>query len=773
VIGCGQIAPEHLAGYQESAVATVVAISDIRSAAMASQLAHHPNVRCFRDYRAMLEQTKPDVISICTWPQHHLEILKAISQWQVKGVLCEKPMALEMAEVEEMLKICEGTGLKLGIGHQYRFHPYFMQAAEMIRRGELGKITKVHGNIQDSVANNGPHLLDTIRFVLGDRPVRRVTATFDGLGNKVNRGLKVEDGARGELTFEGGVVAEVSSGKFSPTFFDIEVAGDKASLKVGLDGVMLNGNKVSTQGAGNAWYWCRRNQFAEFVQWACGSRASYVADATTSARSAELVLAMYESGRQKAAVDLPLAFKGKVIGEFLGNRATADTGLSVPGTDQARLASTRQIVCDPRLAMDGGPRTVPSWSSSHPHIGLSEAIGLGRVLLSKRLNFAGGTEVVALEKEFAALYGVPKAVASTSGTAAIHVAVAAINPEPCDEIITTAMSDMGTVIPILLANCIPVFADVDPVTGNLTAETINKQITKRTRAVIVVHLFGRPADMGPIQELLREKGIALIEDCAQAHFAEYRGRKVGTFGDLGCFSLQQSKQITCGDGGLTLVNREELIERASLFVDKGRSRKAGRLHLFLGANYRMTELQAAVARAQLKKGGALIAARRTTADDLTARLAKMSGIILPQNAVGTRSSWWLYNFLIDEARVRVDTDQFCDALRVEGVPAMRQYLERPLFEEDVIAKRKTFGESGYPLNAVNYSQPKRDDFPGLEGFFRRQIIVEWNSRITSKHVDGVARAVEKLLRTISAPAEHQVRGVRETYVANHLEDRTS
>src|SRR5262249_20900267 len=159
---------------------------------------------------------------------------------------------------------------------------------------------------------------------------------------------------------------------------------------------------------------------------------------------------------------------------------------------------------------------------------------------------------------FAVMYGAPKAIASTSGTAALHVAVAAINPEPRDEIITTGMSDMGTVIPILMQNCIPVFADVDPVTGNLTADTIAKKITDRTRAVIVVHLFGRPADMAPIQELLRSKGIALIEDCAQAHLADYGGKKIGTFGDLGCFSLQGSKQITCGDGGLTLVNREDL-----------------------------------------------------------------------------------------------------------------------------------------------------------------------------------------------------------------------
>jgi len=351
------------------------------------------------------------------------------------------------------------------------------------------------------------------------------------------------------------------------------------------------------------------------------------------------------------------------------------------------------------------------------------------------------------------MYGAPTAVASTSGTAALHVAVAALNPEPCDEIITTAMSDMGTVIPILMHHCIPVFADIDPVTGNLTAEAIAKKITSRTRAVIVVHLFGRPAELGPIQELLRSRGIALIEDCAQAHLAEYRGKKVGTFGDLGCFSLQGSKQITCGDGGITVINREDLVERARLFIDKGRSRKAGRQHTFLGVNYRMTELQGTVARAQLAKCAAIIDARRTAADALTDRLRPLPGVILPQMPADTRSSWWLYNFVIDEALLGVNADEFCDGLRVEGVPAMRRYLERPLFEEEVIQKRRTFGSSGYPLSAVDYTPPKREDLPGLDEFFQRQIIVSWNSRLTGVHVDGIARAVEKLLPTrAGAPA---------------------
>jgi dTDP-4-amino-4,6-dideoxygalactose transaminase/predicted dehydrogenase len=766
IIGCGQIAPDHLSGYQESGLATVVAVSDIRPAAMASCLTHHPSVRAFRDYCVMLDETKPDVVSICTWPQHHLEVLRDVVQRGVKGIICEKPMALRMSDIEEMVLLCQTAGVKLAIGHQYRFHPYFIHAARLIAQNALGKIVGVRGNIKDSVANNGPHLLDTMRFVLGDRPERRVAATFVRRRGVTNRGWPVEDSARGELIFEDGVVAELSLGDDSATFFDIEISGTQGVLKVNPDGVWVDGKQTPVD-APDAWYACRRAQFTQFVQWASGRRTTYAADALTGARSAELALAMYESGRLAAPVNLPLSNKGDVIGEFFGKFTQADA----THIDHTRGVPTRSIGRDPSLAMDGGTRALASWPSSRPHFGLSESTGLARVMLSRHLICVGGTEVSALEREFAAAYGAPKAVASTSGTAAIHVAVAAINPDPCDEIITTAMSDMGTVIPILMANCVPVFADIDPLTGNLTAETISKKITKRTRAVIVVHLFGRPADVGPIQELLTRTGIALIEDCAQAHFAEYRGKKIGTFGDLGCFSLQQTKQITCGDGGLTLVNREDLIERASLFIDKGRSRKAGRVHLFLGANYRMTELQGAVARAQLERCGGLIEARRSAADALTEKLAQMPGIITPRVAVDTKSSWWLYNFVVDEARLGVGTDDFSEALQAEGVPAMRQYLMRPLFEEDVIAKRNTFGQSGFPFSATEYTVPKLEDLPGLQEFLRRQIILAWNSRITPKHVESLAEAFEKIVRAATHSGRHRA-PAHESHLANQLEDQT-
>src|SRR5690606_10616722 len=154
------------------------------------------------------------------------------------------------------------------------------------------------------------------------------------------------------------------------------------------------------------------------------------------------------------------------------------------------------------------------------------------------------------EERFAALVGARHAVACASGTAAIHTAVAAIDPNPGDEIITTAITDMGALTPILYQGAVPVFADFDPRSCNVTAETIRARLSDRTRAIVVTHLFGNPCDMRPIMALAKERGLPVIEDCAQAFLSQCDGRYVGVLGTIGCFSLQQGKHITTGEGGL-------------------------------------------------------------------------------------------------------------------------------------------------------------------------------------------------------------------------------
>jgi len=191
-----------------------------------------------------------------------------------------------------------------------------------------------------------------------------------------------------------------------------------------------------------------------------------------------------------------------------------------------------------QLARDGGApvRTEPLPSvmnASGRRFGDDEVKAVERVLRSGMLSATWGTEVPALELEFASLLGAGHAVACSSGTAALHLAVAAVNPEPGDEIITTPISDMGTVFPIMMQNAVPVFADVDPITGNLTPQTVAAAITPRTKAVIVVHLFGKPAAVRELRELCDRHGILLIEDCAQAYLAPVGDSYVGRIGHIG------------------------------------------------------------------------------------------------------------------------------------------------------------------------------------------------------------------------------------------------
>lgn len=745
VIGIGNIAPDHIESYEGSGISRAVAVSDVRPSALAQALDRWPSLRAYRDYRQMLGEARPDVVSICTWPQSHAEMVEAAAAAGVRGILCEKPLALQMSDIERMREACARGGVKLAGGHQYRFHGLFTAAARLVRSGALGDVEVVRGNIASTLANNGPHLVDTVRFILGDVPARSVSCRCHRERGEFNRGLPMEDGAEGEILFEGGLRFELRTGDLSPDFFTIRVEGRRGTLVVTPGSLKVEGEvrppRIPTDPNP------RPAQFREFLRWVKGQRPDYPADFEQGARTAELVLALYESSRLGRPVELPLENRGDIVRQLYPSWEDEAPEEVDPPPGPPRFESGE------RLAMDGGRRAVGAWFSGAASFGAPELANLTRVIASGNLSCTGGRMVPALEREFAGYYGSPHAVASTSGTAAIHVALGALDLEPGDEVITTPLTDMGSIIPILMCNCLPVFADVDPTTGILTAESIARRITPRTRAVILVHLFGRPANLGAIAELLRGRGISLIEDCAQAHGAEYRGRRVGTFGDFGCFSLQQSKQITCGDGGITLVNREDLAERAALFVDKGWDRTKGvRSHLFLGMNYRMTELQGAVALAQLHRLPRMIAARRAGAEDLTERLRGVAGVVPPPDQEGVDPSWWIYAFRTQEESPGLPAGAFAGALRAEGVKVRREYLPVPIFEYDVLREQRTYGRSRYPFSEFPYEVPTSADYPGFHEFNRNLLLMTWSHHVRKRHTASIADAIRKVAAVKSDPA---------------------
>ncbi len=316
---------------------------------------------------------------------------------------------------------------------------------------------------------------------------------------------------------------------------------------------------------------------------------------------------------------------------------------------------------------------------------------------NQALDRYGGIHVDAYEKEFAEYFGTSSATAVSSGTAAVHSALAALQLEPGSEVITTPITDPGTVAPILSQNLIPVFADVDYQTLNITAQDIKERITDKTRVIIVVHLTGQPCDMDPILKLARENNLIVIEDCAQAHGSKYKGRYVGTIGDIGVFSMMSSKHMTSGgQGGMVITNNEEIYWNAKRFADRGKPFSSDEdTNLFMGINYRMTELEACVGRIQFKKLDRIIEKRQRIVDKLREGISKLESIRLWRVIEGAQPNYWFCFLHYDKEKTGVDKKTFAEAVQAEGIPVGAHYV-KVMYDGVWIRDRRTYGSSACP-----------------------------------------------------------------------------
>ena len=384
-------------------------------------------------------------------------------------------------------------------------------------------------------------------------------------------------------------------------------------------------------------------------------------------------------------------------------------------------------------------------------LGQEELEFLRQVIESGTLTSTKGNFVKQLETEFAKKLGGKYAYACSSGTAAIHCAVAAINPEPGDEIITTSITDMGGLTPIIYQGAIPVFCDVDPVTYNVTAKSIEKVISEKTKAIIVTHLFGNPCDMGPIMELAKKHNIPVIEDCAQAFLSTYREDYVGTIGDIGCFSLQQGKHITTGEGGIVVTNNEKLARHMFLYINKAWGYgDANADHYFAALNYRMTELQGAVAVAQLGKLDNVVASRTRLADSLTTKLSGLPGISTPTITPDSMHTYWKYCLNVDANVIEGGSPAFGKSLREKGIACAPRYIQKPAFECQVIRDQVTFGTSRWPFTlarpeAVDYS---RENYEGTYAALEHVLVIAFNECYTDEHLDFIADSVREAAHSL-------------------------
>lgn len=389
-------------------------------------------------------------------------------------------------------------------------------------------------------------------------------------------------------------------------------------------------------------------------------------------------------------------------------------------------------------------------------LGDEEMLRLAEAIESGTLTSTKGVFVKQLENRFATYASATFAYACSSGTAALHTALAAVDPEPGDEVVTTSITDMGALTPILYQSAVPVFADVDPRTYNVTAETIEAVLSERTKAIMVTHLFGNPCRMGPIMELARARNIPVIEDCAQAFGATWDGQMVGSLGDIGCFSLQQGKHITTGEGGLVVSSDEHLARRMYLFINKAWGYGDVQPdHYFLALNSRMNELTGAVACAQLDKLEDFVARRKRVAAALNEGLADLPGVETPHVDANAEHTYWKYCLRIDDGRFDGGLDALASQLRERGIFCAPRYIQKPAFECQVIRDQRTFGNSRFPFTearpeAVDYG---REKFPGTYAALASVLVLPLNEKYGDEHVEFVVESIREAVQQLTKGAQ--------------------
>ncbi len=418
-----------------------------------------------------------------------------------------------------------------------------------------------------------------------------------------------------------------------------------------------------------------------------------------------------------------------------------------------------------KLAVHGGPQAKRTPFPAGKRHGDVEKRYLTEVIDADMLFYFFGSKVRDFERRFAEMYGVRHCIACSSGTAAVHMAVAALELPVGSEVITPAITDMGSLTGILYQGLVPVFADVEPDTLNMSPASVRERITERSRAILVVHHSGLAADMDALLTIGRETGLPLIEDCAQAYCCTYRGKLAGTMGAINAFSLNHFKHITCGSGGMVLTDDDRLRYRASLFLDKCFQREEGiRNPFFLAPNYQMTELQGAVALAQLEKVQGIVDARNRLGSLLNRHLAEIPGVVPQATPEGRKHAFFLYLFRLDLSVLGCTADEFSKTLAAEGIPNKPHLITggRPVYLYDIFRNRSAFPGSTFPFTRPDGTGRtyRRGDCPVAEAAFDTWITMNIYEHFTEDDIAEIAHGVGKVAHhyTSRVPSGRMPRG---------------
>ena len=395
------------------------------------------------------------------------------------------------------------------------------------------------------------------------------------------------------------------------------------------------------------------------------------------------------------------------------------------------------------LALFGGDPVCTAPFPAWPDYDATSADAVAQVVTSGRLNYWTGTCGMDLERRFVEDLGARHALVTTNGTIALELALRALGVGAGDDVVVPARSFFATCACAVAVGARPVFADIDAVSGVLNAETVRAALTPATKAIVVVHLYGYPVDMDAILTLASERGIVVVEDCAQSHGGSYRGRSLGTVGDAGCFSFCQDKIVPVGDGGLVTFSDDAAYERAFAYRDHGRTREdivAANadpspgfkwLSSSFGSNLRMPELAAALALEGTDRLAGWVAARRHNADRLASALSGIDGLALATSPDHGEHAYYRLGALIDVERLADGwtRDRILAAIHAEGVPAQYGSCAEIYRERAVV-------DAGYA---------PAERLPGAAIAHEGSLAFFVNPTYTDADMDDVAEAVQKVL----------------------------
>lgn len=386
-----------------------------------------------------------------------------------------------------------------------------------------------------------------------------------------------------------------------------------------------------------------------------------------------------------------------------------------------------QAVATQKLAIDGGPKAVTNKLVGWPQFSEDAIQDVVAVLRSGKVNYWTGKRGMEFEEKYAKWQGSKYAISVATGTAALHVALAALGVGPGDEVIVPSYTFIATSFSVVQAGAVPRFADVNLDDHCISIASAEKLVTKRTKAIIPVHLYGNVCDMDPIMAFAKKHNLKVIEDNAEAFGGEYKGRKTGTIGQINACSFCQNKTFTTGgEGGMVTTDDEELAWQARSFRDHGYDvkermnllaleQKLPYIHNRVGWNYRMTEMQSAIGLAELKRmDNWNMPARRRNAHILMDALGELPQIkFMPIDTPERRNGWFVCAFSLDIEKMNCDIMQFVKAAGAEGAPCWKVFWPQ-CHVERAFTERHGFGDSGFPFTSMEYASPESVDYSKVE-----------------------------------------------------------